>query len=228
MRQAHQEYLDSLEPLPAARPAEPGRAGRRRQSTPAGRRLRHRGRERYALYPHRYRQFAGPGTSGADAGRDGLRPAGGLSAKLEHPQRTVVCYAGDGCFQMNMQELGVAQQYRLGVVVLVFNNGMWGTIRAHQEREFPGRPIALGFENPDFAQIARGYRGYGEIVTRTEDFAAAFERARWCRARTPARAAGHPLRRRRHRARPDPVGHPRRRPGAPGRSPPLLNPRGRP
>ena len=100
-----------------------------------------------------------------------------LSAKLEHPQRTVVCYAGDGCFQMNMQELGVAQQYRLGVVVLVFNNGMWGTIRAHQEREFPGRPIALGFENPDFAQIARGYRGYGEIVTRTEDFAAAFERA---------------------------------------------------
>ena len=129
----------------------------------------------YALYPHRYRQFAGPGTSLAPT-LGAMGPACRRPVRQAQAQR-VVCYAGDGCFQMNMQELGVAQQYRLGVVVLVFNNGMWGTIRAHQEREFPGRPIALGFENPDFAQIARGYRGYGEIVTRTEDFAAAFERA---------------------------------------------------
>ena len=82
-----------------------------------------------------------------------------ISAKLENRDRTVVCYAGDGCFQMNMQELGVALQYRLGVVVLVFNNGIWGTIRAHQEREFPARAIALSFENPDFTQIIRGYGG---------------------------------------------------------------------
>ena len=174
VRQAHQEYLDSLEPLPAPGPLSlDALAAGVNQRLPADACVTV-GAGNYALYPHRYRQFAGPGTSLAPT--LGATPAA-LSAKLEHPQRTVVCYAGDGCFQMNMQELGVAQQYRLGVVVLVFNNGMWGTIRAHQEREFPGRPIALGFENPDFAQIARGYRGYGEIVTRTEDFAAAFERA---------------------------------------------------
>ena len=178
VRQAHQEYLDSLEPLPAPGPLSlDALAAGVNQRLPADACVTV-GAGNYALYPHRYRQFAGPGTSLAPTlGAMGYGLPAALSAKLEHPQRTVVCYAGDGCFQMNMQELGVAQQYRLGVVVLVFNNGMWGTIRAHQEREFPGRPIALGFENPDFAQIARGYRGYGEIVTRTEDFAAAFERA---------------------------------------------------
>ena len=178
VRQAHQEYLDSLAPLPAPGPLSlDALAAGVNQRLPADACITV-GAGNYALYPHRYRQFAGPGTSLAPTlGAMGYYLPAALSAKLEHPQRTVVCYAGDGCFQMNMQELGVAQQYRLGVVVLVFNNGMWGTIRAHQEREFPGRPIALGFENPDFAQIARGYRGYGEIVTRTEDFAAAFERA---------------------------------------------------
>jgi acetolactate synthase-1/2/3 large subunit len=101
-----------------------------------------------------------------------------ISAKLERPERTVVCHAGDGCFQMNMQELGVALQYRVGIVVLVFNNGIWGTIRAHQEREFPGRAIALGFTNPDFAALVRSYGGHGEVVERTEQFSAALARAR--------------------------------------------------
>src|SRR5690606_2271056 len=100
-----------------------------------------------------------------------------ISAKLHSPEKTVVCYAGDGCFQMTMQELGVALQYRLGIVILLFNNGMWGTIRAHQEREFPGRPVALAFQNPDFTQIIKGYGGYGEAVDSTADFPAAFQRA---------------------------------------------------
>ena len=100
-----------------------------------------------------------------------------IAAKLEHPQRPVVCYAGDGCFQMNLQELGVAMQYRLGIVVLVFNNGMWGTIRAHQEREFPARSIALTFENPDFAHLVGAYRGHGEVVADNTQFEAAFARA---------------------------------------------------
>ena len=68
-------------------------------------------------------------------------------------------------------------QYRLGIVILVFNNGMWGTIRAHQEREFPGRTIALGFDNPEFSQLVRAYHGHGEVVDRDEDFAPAFARA---------------------------------------------------
>lgn len=133
----------------------------------------------YALYPHRYRQFSGVGTSLAPAlGAMGYGLPAAISAKLENRDRTVVCYAGDGCFQMNLQELGVAMQYRLGIIVLVFNNGMWGTIRAHQERDFPARAIALNFDNPEFTEIIRAYRGYGEIVDKTEDFAAAFERAR--------------------------------------------------
>lgn len=178
VRQAHAEYLDALAPLPA-----PGLLSLDTIAAQANQRLPADacvtvGAGNYALYPHRYRQFAGPGTSLAPTvGAMGYGLPAAVSAKLEHPGKTVVCYAGDGCFQMNLQELGVAQQYRLGIVVLVFNNGMWGTIRAHQEREFPGRPIALGFENPDFTQIVRGYGGYGEAVERTEDFAAAFDRA---------------------------------------------------
>jgi acetolactate synthase-1/2/3 large subunit len=132
----------------------------------------------YALYPHRYRQFNGIGSSLAPTvGSMGYGLPAAIAAKLEHPQRTVVCYAGDGCFQMNLQELGVAMQHRLGIVVLVFNNGMWGTIRAHQEREFPARSIALNFENPDFAHLIGAYRGHGEVVTDNAQFEAAFARA---------------------------------------------------
>jgi len=178
VRQAHADYLDSLAPLPAPGPLSLDTiAAQANQRLPADACVTV-GAGNYALYPHRYRQFTGPGTSLAPTvGAMGYGLPAAVSAKLEHPGKTVVCYAGDGCFQMNLQELGVAQQYRLGIVVLVFNNGIWGTIRAHQEREFPGRPIALGFENPDFTQIVRGYGGYGEAVERTEDFAAAFDRA---------------------------------------------------
>ena len=132
----------------------------------------------YALFPHTYYRFQGPGTSLAPTvGSMGYGLPAAISAKLEYPQRTVVCYAGDGCFQMNLQELGVAMQYRLGIVLLVFNNGMWGTIRAHQEREFPGRTIALEFDNPDFAALVRAYRGHGEVVQSDAEFGPALERA---------------------------------------------------
>ena len=133
----------------------------------------------YALYPHRFIQFTQRHTQlSPTVGSMGYGLPAAIAAKLEHSDRTVVCYAGDGCFQMNLPELGVAMQYRVGIVILVFNNGMWGTIRMHQEREFPGRAIALDFDNPDFVQLARAYGGHGEMVERTEDFAAAFTRAR--------------------------------------------------
>ncbi|HYG42262.1 MAG TPA: thiamine pyrophosphate-binding protein [Bordetella sp.] len=179
VRSAHAEYLASLEPLPS--PGElslDAAAAHVNAKLPPGACLTV-GAGNYALYPHRYRQFTGPGTSLAPTvGAMGYGLPAAISAKLENPAQTVVCYAGDGCFQMNMQELGVAMQYRLGIVILVFNNGMWGTIRAHQEREFPARPIALDFRNPDFTQIIKGYGGYGEAVERTADFGPAFERAR--------------------------------------------------
>jgi acetolactate synthase I/II/III large subunit len=175
---ANAEYVDSLVPLPApgAMCLDAAAAHVNRQLPPDA--CITVGAGNYALYPHRYRQFGGLGSSLAPTvGSMGYGLPAAISAKLESPKRTVVCYAGDGCFQMNMQELGVAMQYRVGIVVLLFNNGMWGTIRSHQEREFPGRAIALGFSNPDFTQLVRSYGGHGEAVERTEDFAAAFERA---------------------------------------------------
>jgi acetolactate synthase-1/2/3 large subunit len=178
-RTANQQYRDSLQPLPSPGPMSLDQAACEVNARLPRDACVTVGAGNYALYTHRYRQFAGVGTSLASTvGTMGYGLPAAISAKLEHPQRTVVCYAGDGCFQMTMQELGVAMQYRLGIVILVFNNGMWGTIRAHQEREFPGRTIALDFDNPEFAQLIKSYRGYGEVVDRTGDFAAAFERVR--------------------------------------------------
>lgn len=178
-RQAHAQYRDSLEPLAAPGAMSLDRAAQYVSTHLPAQACITVGAGNYALYPHRYRQFSGLGTSLASTvGTMGYGLPAAISAKLEHPERTVVCYAGDGCFQMTMQELGVAMQYKLGIVVLVFNNGMWGTIRAHQEREFPARPIALNFDNPEFTDLIRAYHGYGEIVEKTEDFGPAFERAR--------------------------------------------------
>ena len=178
VRAAHQELVDSLAPLPSPGPMSLDAAAAYVDAHVPPDACITVGAGNYALYPHRYRRYTGPGTSlTPTVGSMGYGLPAAISAKLEDRQRTVVCYAGDGCFQMNMQELGVALQYKLGVVVLVFNNGIWGTIRAHQEREFPARTIALGFQNPDFTQIIRGYGGYGEAVERTADFGPAFERA---------------------------------------------------
>jgi acetolactate synthase-1/2/3 large subunit len=90
----------------------------------------------------------------------------------------VIAFAGDGCFQMNGQEFSTAIQYGLPIIVIVVNNGIYGTIRMHQEREYPGRVIATDLASPDFAALARANGGHGETVAKTEDFAPAFERAR--------------------------------------------------
>ena len=100
-----------------------------------------------------------------------------VAAKLVHPERPVVCFAGDGCFLMTGQELATAAQYRLDIVILVINNAMLGTIRMHQERSYPGRVSSSDLVNPDFAAYARAFGAHGEVVARTEDFAPAFARA---------------------------------------------------
>jgi acetolactate synthase I/II/III large subunit len=100
-----------------------------------------------------------------------------VAAKLVHPGRVVVSWNGDGCFLMNGQELATAVQYGLAIVFVVIDNGMYGTIRMHQEREHPGRVIGTGLVNPDFAQLARSYGAHGETVATTQAFAPAFERA---------------------------------------------------
>ena len=175
---ARREYLDALEPREF-----PGRLNLNtvacyvRDHVPKDTCITV-GAGNYGAFPHRYHQFAGPGTSlTPTSGAMGYGLPAAISAKLECPERTVVCCAGDGCFQMNVQELGVAMQYRLGIVILVFNNGIWGTIRMHQEREFPGRTIALGFDNPEYSELIRAYRGHGEVVESDAEFGPAFDRA---------------------------------------------------
>jgi acetolactate synthase-1/2/3 large subunit len=101
-----------------------------------------------------------------------------VAMKRLYPERPVVCIAGDGDFLMNGQEFATAVQYDLPFVVVIADNGIYGTIRMHQEREYPGRVSGTGLTNPDFAAYARAFGGHGEKVDRTEDFAPAFERAR--------------------------------------------------
>lgn len=100
-----------------------------------------------------------------------------ISAKVAAPERVVVCFAGDGDFQMNMQELGSAAQEEAQPIVLIVNNSMYGTIRMHQERRYPERVVGTDIKNPDFVSIARAYGFYSEQVTSIEEFKAAFDNA---------------------------------------------------
>jgi len=131
----------------------------------------------FTVWAHRFYEFSRYGTQLAPrSGAMGYGLPAALTAKLLHLDRLVVCLAGDGDFLMSGQELATAVQYRLAVVVLVVNNGMYGTIRMHQERHYPGRVIGTDLVNPDFVAYAESFGAYGELVERTEDFEAAFER----------------------------------------------------
>ncbi len=133
----------------------------------------------FATWVHRFHRFRRFATQAAPtSGSMGYGPPAAVAAKELFPERTVVCFAGDGDFLMNGQEFATAVQYGLPIVVVVVNNGAFGTIRMHQEREYPGRISATELKNPDFAALARAYGGHGETVETTEAFAPAFERAR--------------------------------------------------
>jgi acetolactate synthase-1/2/3 large subunit len=101
-----------------------------------------------------------------------------VAAKALHPERIVISWNGDGCFLMNGQELATAVQYGLAVIFVVVDNGMYGTIRMHQERNYPARVSGTDLTNPDFAALARAYGAHAETVAATAEFAPAFERAR--------------------------------------------------
>ena len=100
-----------------------------------------------------------------------------VGAKRVEPDKLVVNFSGDGCFMMHGQEFATAVQYDLPIISIIIDNGMYGTIRMHQERKYPGRVSATGLRNPDFADYARAFGGHGESVTETAQFAPAFERA---------------------------------------------------
>lgn len=124
---------------------------------------------------HRYRSFSTQAAPTAGAMGYGVPAA--VAAKLAFPQRLVVVFSGDGDFMMNGQEFATAVQYGTPIIVIVLNNNSYGTIRMHQEREYPGRISGTELVNPDFAGYARICNGHGESVTETEQFMAAFERA---------------------------------------------------
>jgi acetolactate synthase-1/2/3 large subunit len=124
---------------------------------------------------HRYRQFR---TQLAPTnGSMGYGVPAAVAAKLTAPARMVVSFNGDGCYMMNGQELATAVQYNAPVIFVVVNNGSYGTIRMHQERNYPGRVSGTDLVNPDFVALAKAYGAHGELVEKTADFAPAFERA---------------------------------------------------
>ena len=132
----------------------------------------------YASWAHRFYRYGGKRTQLAPTnGAMGYGVPAGIAAKIIDPERTVITFSGDGDYMMNGQELATAVQYQAGVIILLFNNQMYGTIRMHQERDYPGRVSGTQLHNPDFAALAQAYGAHGEVVNCTEEFPAALARA---------------------------------------------------
>ena len=133
----------------------------------------------FATWAHRFWRYGALRTQLAPtSGAMGAGLPAAVAAKITAPQRTVVCFAGDGDFLMTAQELATAVQYGAGILVIVFNNGMYGTIRMHQEREYPAREVGTDLHNPDFARLCEAYGGWGTVVNATGEFVAALDAAR--------------------------------------------------
>ncbi|MBY6167065.1 thiamine pyrophosphate-binding protein [Pseudooceanicola nitratireducens] len=133
----------------------------------------------FATWINRHYRFRDHGSQLAPtSGSMGYGLPAAVMAKRHRPERDVVCVAGDGDIMMTVQELATAAQYDIAVIVLVIDNSMFGTIRMHQERDYPGRVSATELKNPDFAAMASSFGCYSETVRDSRDFAAAFDRAR--------------------------------------------------
>src|SRR4029453_603626 len=132
----------------------------------------------FSIWVHRFWRYRRYGTQLAPiSGSMGYGVPAAIAAKRLMPERTVLAFAGDGDFLMTGQELATAMQYELPVIIVVVDNGMYGTIRMHQERHYPARVIGTELRNPDFAALARAYGGFGATVENTADFTAAFQAA---------------------------------------------------
>ena len=154
----------------------------------------------FATWAHRFWRYAPLAARGAGMTRSQLAPTSGamgaglpaaVAAAIVQPERSIVCLAGDGEFLMTGQELATAVQYGAGFIVVVFDNGMYGTIRMHQEREFPGRVLGSELRNPDFAALARSFGAFGVAVATTAEFAPALAAAREFVAANSAPAVIH-------------------------------------
>lgn len=178
--QARADYLawsDETPPAPAGIDMGKAMLWLRQQLPPDA--IVSNGAGNYAIWPGRFLRFRRFATQLAPtSGSMGYGVPAGISAAIEHRDRLVVAFAGDGCFLMNGQEFATAVQYQANVIVIVVDNGMYGTIRMHQERHYPGRVSATALKNPDFAALARAFGGFGATVTDNAGFEAAFVAAR--------------------------------------------------
>lgn len=175
---ARVDYLDWNTPLPTVGDVDIGAIYDHLREKMPEEAILTNGAGNYAIWLHRfmpYKKFRSQLAPTSGAMGYGLPAA--ISAKITCPDRPVICFAGDGCFMMTVQELATARHHNANIVILLFNNGMYGTIRMHQERNYPDRVMATYLTNPDFAALARAYGVNGVKVTKTAEFAPAFETA---------------------------------------------------
>ncbi|MDR2332282.1 MAG: thiamine pyrophosphate-binding protein [Burkholderiaceae bacterium] len=179
--EAHAEYLAWSDPASIRIPGELQMGeimGHLREVLPADT-IFCNGAGNFATWVHRFWPFTAYASQLAPtSGSMGYGPPAGVGAKRLWPEREVVIFAGDGDFLMHGQEFATALQYQLPILVVILDNAMYGTIRMHQEREYPGRVSGTELKNPDFAAYAKAFGGHGETVRRTEEFAPALARAR--------------------------------------------------
>jgi len=174
----HREYLDYSKPVPNPGPLQLAEimVGLRERLPPET--IICNGAGNYSGWVHRFWHYRRYGTQLAPtSGSMGYGVPAAVAAKIIYPYRPVLSFSGDGCFLMNGQEIATALQYGLTPIFFVINNGMYGTIRMHQEREYPGRVSGTILKNPDFAALGQAFGLYSETVGRTEDFEGAFVRA---------------------------------------------------
>lgn len=178
-RDAHAEWLAWSTPRPNGQRLDLGLCvAAMRQTLPADTIICN-GAGNFSGWWHRFWHYTGPVSQLAPtAGAMGYGLPAGVAAALRAPRRQVVVVAGDGCFLMNGQELATAVRYGLRMLVLVVDNGSYGTIRMHQERRYPARVSGTDLVNPDFAALARAYGAWAETVETTDEFAPALARAR--------------------------------------------------
>ena len=176
--QARAEYLKNIEPQASKGQVDLAQVMMElRKQLPADAIVTN-GAGNYTGWVHRYWQYGGLRSQlGPTSGAMGYGVPSAVAAKLVFPTRTVASFSGDGCFLMNGQELATAAQYDLKILFLVINNNMYGTIRMHQERDYPARVHGTDLRNPDFAALAKAYGIHGTVVERTDEFPKALANA---------------------------------------------------
>lgn len=178
LKEARDDYLETLKPVKAKSGVNLSEVMIALQKLAPKETVISNGAGNYTLWVQRFYQYRGFRTQLAPtSGTMGYGLPAAIAAKLLDPSRPAICFAGDGCFLMTSQELATAVQYGANVIVIVVNNGTYGSIRMHQERHYPGNVWATDLNNPDFVELARSYGANAERIENTSDFEAAFQRA---------------------------------------------------